>query len=73
MPANFVKDEVEEMFDRIDSDGDRCISFEEFAGLMLDLDHAKLDQELRASFDFIDKDHDGRVSFDEFYQWVTNT
>jgi Ca2+-binding EF-hand superfamily protein len=69
--ASFVKDEVQEMFDRIDEDGDRSISFEEFAGLMLEMDHAKLNSELRACFDFIDSDHDGRVSFDEFCQWVT--
>jgi Ca2+-binding EF-hand superfamily protein len=38
---------------------------------MLEMDHAKLNSELRACFDFIDSDHDGRVSFDEFCQWVT--
>ena len=69
--ASFLKDEVREMFDRIDEDGDRSINFEEFAGLMLEMDHAKLNSELRACFDFIDTDHDGRVSFDEFCQWVS--
>lgn len=68
--AGFLKDEVREMFERIDTDGDRRINFEEFAGLMLEMDHAKLNSELRASFDFIDTDHDGQVSFDEFCEWV---
>ena len=69
--ASFLKDEVREMFDRIDADGDRSIDFEEFAGLMLEMDHAKPNSELRACFDSIDTDHDGGVSFDEFCQWVT--
>jgi len=69
--ASFLTDEVREMFDRIDEDGDRSINFDEFAGLMLEMDHAKLNSELRACFDFIDTDHDGRVSFDEFCQWVS--
>jgi hypothetical protein len=69
--ASFMKDDVREMFDRIDADGDRRIDFEEFAGLMLEIDHSRPHSELRARFDFIDTDHDGRVSFDEFCQWVT--
>lgn len=68
--ASFMKDEIEEMFARIDADGDRSISFDEYSGLMLDMDHLKSRQELRTSFDAIDADHDGRVSFDEFCAWM---
>ena len=68
--ANFANDEIREMFERIDQDADGSICFEEFAGLMLEMDHARLKSELRASFDFIDTDHDGRVKFAEFCQWV---
>ena len=67
--TNRVEDEIEEMFDRIDEDGDRRISFDEFATLMLEMDHDKPRAALRASFDSIDKDHDGRVTFDEFRTW----
>jgi Ca2+-binding EF-hand superfamily protein len=67
--ANFVQDEIEEMFERIDANGDRCISFEEFSSLMLEMDHVKPQSTLRLSFDVIDADHDGRVSFDEFRAW----
>ena len=67
---SFVKDEVQEIFDRLDTDGDRLIGFEEFAGVMLELDHEKLTHELRASFDFIDTNRDGRVGFEEFYRWL---
>jgi Ca2+-binding EF-hand superfamily protein len=67
--ADFVQDEIEEMFDRIDENGDRSISFEEFASLMLEMDRAKSESALRVSFEAIDKDHDGQVSFDEFRAW----
>ena len=67
--ANFAQDEIEEMFERIDDDGDRYISFEEFSRLMLEIDHARPESALRVSFDTIDANHDGRVNFDEFRAW----
>ena len=36
--ANFAQDEIEETFARIDENGDRRISFGEFARLMLEMD-----------------------------------
>jgi Ca2+-binding EF-hand superfamily protein len=66
-----VQDEIEEMFDRIDEDGDRTISFEEFAGLMLEMDRAQSRAALRVSFDALDVNRDGRMSFDEFRAWVS--
>jgi Ca2+-binding EF-hand superfamily protein len=69
--ANGVQDEIEEMFARIDKDGDRNISFEEFASLMREMDRARPESALRVSFDTIDSDHDGSVSFDEFRAWVS--
>jgi hypothetical protein len=69
--ANCVQDEVQEIFDRLDRDGDRSIAFEEFARLMLDVDHTSPEAALRASFDAIDLDHDGCVSFEEFRAWIS--
>lgn len=69
--AGLLKDEVAEMFDRIDEDGDRSISFEEFAGLLREMDHDNTNTRLRVCFDAIDTNQDGRVSFDEFCAWVT--
>lgn len=66
-----VLDEIQEMFDRIDENGDRCINFEEYARLMLAMDHTRSESALRASFDAIDTDRDGRVSFDEFRAWIS--
>jgi Ca2+-binding EF-hand superfamily protein len=68
--ASVVRDEVKEIFDRIDKDGDGSISFEEFARLMLDMDHARPHEELRSRFDVIDQDRDGRVSFEELRVWL---
>jgi hypothetical protein len=64
-------DEIQEMFDRIDENGDRCINFEEYAGLMLAMDHTRSESGLRAAFDAIDTDRDGRASFDEFRAWIS--
>ena len=62
--------ELEEMFERIDEDGDRSISFQEFNRLMLELDHTRRERSVRAEFDRIDKDRNGRVSFEEFSDWI---
>lgn len=67
--TDHVLNEIQEMFDRIDEDGDRSISFEEFTSLMLKLDNSKSRSALRIGFDAIDSDHDGHVSFDEFRAW----
>ena len=69
--ASFLRDEAEEMFDRLDENGDRVISFDEYAELLLEMDHTTSEADLRSGFDAIDKDHDGLVSFDEFYAWVS--
>lgn len=68
--ASIVRDEAEEIFDRIDGNGDRSISFGEYAELMLEMDHARQESELRSEFDRIDTDRDGRLSFDEFFVWL---
>jgi hypothetical protein len=68
--ANYVLDEIEEMFDRIDENGDRGIAFDEFAGFMREIDHSRSESALRLSFAAIDTDRDGRVSFEEFRAWM---
>jgi Ca2+-binding EF-hand superfamily protein len=68
--ASAVQDEIDEMFDRIDDDGDRYISFDEFARLLIGMDHSKSPASVRPTFESIDTDRDGRVSFDEFRTWI---
>lgn len=67
--TKIAQDEIDASFKRIDENGDRSISFEEFASLLLEMDHAQSESALRARFDVIDKDHDGYVSIDEFRVW----
>ena len=67
--ANFAQAEIDESFERIDENGDRSISFDEYSRLMLEIVHDRPESELRASFDAIDKDQDGRVSLEEFRAW----
>jgi Ca2+-binding EF-hand superfamily protein len=69
--ANLLTTEVREMFDDIDENGDRSISFDEFVALLRKLDHAKSETELWASFNAVDTNRDGQVSFDEFCAWMT--
>ena len=35
--ANFAREEIDESFERIDENGDRSISFDEYARLMLEI------------------------------------
>lgn len=66
---NHSKNELEETFDRVDRNGDRCIEIEEFATLMLEMDCYTSPTEMRACFDAIDSDHDGSVTFEELRAW----
>lgn len=63
--------EIEDTLDRIDEDGDRNISFDEFKRLMLDIDHTTPLRVLRARFDAMDLNHDGQVSYEEFRAWCS--
>jgi Ca2+-binding EF-hand superfamily protein len=68
--AEPAADEVQEIFDRIDENGDRRISFEEFARLMLEMDGERTDTALRNDFALIDPDRDGFATIDDFRAWV---
>jgi len=61
--------EMKETFERIDQNGNGSIEFEEYRGLMRELDHARPESALRAQFSSIDLNRDGRISFEEFHAW----
>ena len=67
--TDYLLDELEEMFDRTDEDGDRRIGFDEFKGLMLEMDDPRTESALLVSFRAIDTNHDGSISFDELRAW----
>lgn len=68
--ASVFNDELEQSFDRIDQNGDRSITFEEFSALLLEMDHAMSEAERRTRFNVMDTDYDGRVNYAEFCDWV---
>ena len=62
-------DDIEELFDQADQDGDDQISLTEFRGLMVALDRRMHDNAVATSFLEIDTNRDGRISFAEFRSW----
>ena len=62
-------DEIEELFEQADADGDGQISLTEFRTLMSGIDSYIPADSLDASFGKVDSDHNGRISFAEFRAW----
>ena len=62
-------DDIEELFDQADEDGDDQISLTEFRGLMQRLDRDLHDGTVATRFLEIDTNRDGRIGFAEFRTW----
>ena len=62
-------DDIDELFDQSDEDGDGQISLTEFRGLMLTLDRNRRDDAVARGFLEIDTNRDGRIGFAEFRNW----
>jgi calmodulin len=65
-------EEIEELFEQNDTDGNGDIDFEEFTALMGDLDPQMPHPALETGFRDIDSNKDGRINFDEFLAWWLN-
>lgn len=66
-------DEIKENFERLDSNQDGFLDFNELRHLLLrgsSGDTGLTDKQLRVIFRCVDKDNDNRVEFDEFVDWV---
>jgi calmodulin len=62
-------EEIEELFEQNDSDGNGDIDFGEFTTLMSNLDPLMTQESLAAGYREIDVNRDGRINFDEFLDW----
>lgn len=62
-------DEIEELFEQNDTDGNGDIDFEEFTALIADLDPKMPGPALTIGFHDIDTNKDGLINFDEFLDW----
>ncbi|GAB2295580.1 hypothetical protein Dimus_029741 [Dionaea muscipula] len=65
--ASTTEDEIVEMMNEIDVDGDGCISFDEFTAIssVFAPPASDSDEELRETFEVFDADHDGKISAEE--------
>ena len=63
-------DELREIFERIDDNGDGRVSFDEFRALLLEFGDQRTGDALRASFERIDADRNGRIDFEELRAWL---
>ena len=62
-------EEIEELFEQNDADGNGDIDFGEFAMLMRELDPQMTKTSLEVGFREIDANKDGRINFAEFLEW----
>ena len=62
-------DDIVELFDQADEDGDDQISLTEFRGLMQQLDRHLHGSAVATRFLEIDTNRDGRIGFAEFRTW----
>lgn len=62
-------EEIEELFEQNDTDGNGEIDFAEFAALVAELDEPQSQEALALGFREIDTNHDGRIDLAEFLDW----
>ena len=70
-PTDPTLDELQEIFDRIDSNGDGRVTFGEFKRLMLEMGSPSREEALRTSFARIDADRNGRIDIHELRTWLS--
>ncbi len=62
-------DEIVDLFEQNDTDGNDAIDFAEFEALVLELDPNMPRAALEVGFRATDTDHDGRIDLAEFLDW----
>ena len=66
------REELHEIFDHFDRNGDGKIDRDEFVELMKALDAFETDRDANLGFKAIDLDGSGVVEFDEFARWYSS-
>ncbi|GAB2267163.1 hypothetical protein Dimus_002147 [Dionaea muscipula] len=61
-------EEITEMMKELDTDGDGCISFDEFRAIGSAFGPALDVEELRETFEVFDADHDGKITAEELHK-----
>ena len=62
-------DDTQELFARVDDDGDGRIDFAEFKELLLELDDRRSADACFVAFCSIDTNNDGHIGFEELRAW----
>lgn len=65
-----TREELQEIFERIDDNDDGSVSFAEFRSLMHEIGDLREDVVLRAAFRRVDTNQDGRIDFNELRAWL---
>jgi Ca2+-binding EF-hand superfamily protein len=66
---DYLLGETQELFNRVDDDGDGRIDFDEFKELLLELDDRRSADACFVAFCAIDTNNDGHIGFDELRNW----
>jgi Ca2+-binding EF-hand superfamily protein len=69
-PTDPTPEELQEIFDHIDENGDGGVTFAEFRSLMHEIGDLREDAVLRASFGRVDSNHDGHIDIAELRAWL---
>ena len=62
---NELRQEVDIIFNNIDSDHNGCLEYEEFVRAAIDKDHFLSVNILQFTFNYFDKDHNGEITLEE--------
>jgi len=72
-PKMRLAEQLKRQFDKLDTNGDRTLSFEEMRSILRTENVSLTDTDLELLFSEVDKDRSGTVNFDEFVDYITPT
>jgi Ca2+-binding EF-hand superfamily protein len=72
-PRMRLSEQLKRQFDKLDTNGDRTLSFEEMRSILRTENVSLTDTDLELLFSEVDKDRSGTVNFDEFVDYISPT